>query len=94
MPTLIQTYNWGSALRNQNPDLTRQLDTAYTQTAQAVNTKTGKFITDQDPPNAVTASDFNKNLSVGDFWINSTSDNAWIMTSRTTDVLATWKQIT
>ena len=94
MPTLITNFNWGIALKNANPELTRQLSEAYTQTALCVNTKTSKYITTVDPPDPVTASTTNKNFEIGDFWVNTTSDTAWIMTSRTTDVLVTWTQIT
>lgn len=94
MPILIETYNWGNALRNQNPELTRQLSTAYTNTATCVNTKVSKNVADIDPPNAVTSDQVNKNYSIGDIWVNKTTDMAWIMTSRTSDVLVLWTLIT
>ena len=94
MPTLITNFNWGNALKNANPELTRQLSEAYTQTAQCVNTKTSKYVTTVDPPNPATANSTNKNFEIGDFWVNKSSDTAWIMTSRTTDLLVTWTQIT
>ena len=94
MPTLITNFNWGTALKNANPELTRQLSEAYTQTAQCVNTKTSKYVTKVDPPDPITSSSTNKNFEIGDFWVNKSSDTAWIMTSRTTDLLVTWTQIT
>lgn len=94
MPRLITNFNWGTALRNQNPELTRQLSEAYSDTALVVNTKVSKYITDRDAPNAATPDDANKNLELGDIWVNKTTDTAWIMTSRTTDLLVTWSQIT
>lgn len=94
MPRMITTTNWGSALRNENPELTRQLSEVYSDTAFVVNTKSSKYITNVDPPNPATPSQFNKNLEQGDFWVNSVTNNAWIMTSRTTDLLVTWKLIT
>ncbi len=97
MPTLITNYNWGSALRNSNPELARQLSDSYTSTAQTVNTKTSRYTTDGiqrpnvDPP---ASSDFNKNFDIGDFYIRTDTDTAWIMTSRTTAFDVVWSQIT
>lgn len=97
MPTLITNYNWGASLRNQNPELTRQLSQAYNDTAQVVNTKTSKYVTDgnQKPHvNPPANSDFNKNFEIGDFFVRTDTDTAWIMTSRTTAEAVTWTQIT
>lgn len=94
MPNVLTSFNWGSALYNENPGLTRQLDQAYTQTALVLNTKSSKYVDIVDPPNPATESQVNRTLDLGDFWVNKATDNAWIMTSRTTDLLVTWKQIT
>lgn len=97
MPTLIQNFNWGASLRNNNPELTRQLSQAYTDTATAVNTKASKYVTDgvQKPHvNPPASSDFNKNFEVGDLYVRTDTDTAWIMTSRTTSIAVTWIQIT
>lgn len=94
MPNVLTSFNWGSSLYNENPSLTRQLDQAYTQTAFAVNTKSSKYVDIIDPPNAATENQVNRTLDLGDFWVNKVTDNAWIMTSRTTDLLVTWTQIT
>jgi len=97
MPTLITNFNWGTSLRNANPELTRQLSTAYTDTAQAVNTKISKYVTDGDqrphvdPP---ANSEFNKNFEIADIYVRTDTDTAWIMTSRTTSTAVTWSQIT
>lgn len=94
MPFLPPFFNWGSALRNENPDLARQLSEFYAQIVNVVNTKASKFITDVNPPNSVTASDFNKSLDIGDFWVNTSTDRSWQMTSRTSLTIATWTLIT
>lgn len=94
MPTLPTRFNWGTALRNENPELTRQLDDSYTDTALVVNTKVSKYITTSAPPNPATASTTNKNFELGDIWVDKAADLAYIMTSRTTDVLVTWTLIT
>lgn len=97
MPTLIQNFNWGASLRNANPELTRQLSQAYSDTAIVVNSKSSRYVTDGnqkpnvDPP---ATSDFNKNFEIGDFYVRIDTDTAWIMTSRTTSIDVTWTQIT
>jgi len=97
MPTLITNFNWGASLRNENPALTRQLAEAYTETALCVNTKISKYATNgiQRPhANPPASSDFNKNFEIGDIYVRTDSDTAWIMTSRTTSEAVTWTQIT
>jgi len=97
MPTLITNYNWGQALRNENPELTRQLSQAYNDTAQAVNTKISKYATDgnQRPHmNPPANSDFNKNFEICDVFVRTDTNTAWMMTSRTTANAVTWTLIT
>jgi hypothetical protein len=97
MPTLITNYNWGNSLRNQNPELVRQLSSAYSDTAIVVNTKISKYSTDgiqrphADPP---ASSDFNKNFEIGDVYVRTDTDMAWIMTSRTNATDVVWTLIT
>lgn len=97
MPALITNFNWGTALRNANPELVRQLSTAYSDTANIVNTKVSKYFTDGvqkphvDPP---ASSDFNINFEIGDVYVRTDTDTAWMMTSRTTSSAVTWTQIT
>lgn len=97
MPTLITKFNWGSALVNANPELIRQLDQVYTSTALVVNTKVSKYYTNGttkpnvDPP---ASSVFNKNFEIGDIYVRTDTDSAWIMTSRTSDIAVTWTLIT
>ncbi len=97
MPTLSNNFNWGKALFNDNPELTRQLAQAYTQTALIVNGKVSKYVTDGDQkPNVdpPANSDFNKNFEIGDIYVRIDTDSAWIMTSRTNANAVTWKLIT
>jgi len=97
MPTLIQNYNWGTSLRNTNPELTRQLSQAYINTALVVNTKVSKYVTDGDQnPNVdpPANSEFNENFEIGDIYVRIDTDTAWIMTSRTTSQIVIWKVIT
>lgn len=97
MPTLNQNFNWGTSLRNENPELVRQLSSAYVDTALVVNTKVSSYVTDgvQKPNvNPPANSDFNKNFSIGDIYVRTDTDSAWIMTSRTTINAVTWTLIT
>lgn len=97
MPTLISNFNWGRNLRDQNPELVRQLAQAYDNTALAVNTKPAKYFTDgnQRPHvNPPASSDFNKNFDICDIYVRSDTDSAWIMTSRTNATDVTWTIIT
>lgn len=97
MPTLIQNFNWGMALRNDNPELVRQLSTSYSDTAGVVNTKISKYTTDGvqrphvDPP---ANSEFNKNFEIADVYVRTDTNTAWMMTSRTTANAVTWTLIT
>lgn len=97
MPTLATNFNWGDALRNENQALMKQLSTAYSSTALCVNTKISKYTTngDQrphvDPP---ANSDFNRNWEIGDIYVRTDTDTAWIMTSRTDSNNVVWTQIT
>lgn len=97
MSRMITNFNWGSALRNDNPTLARQLSEAYTDTAQVVNTKASKYVTDgiQKPHvNAPANSSLNENFELGDIYVRSDTNSAWIMTSRTTARAVTWTLIT
>ena len=97
MPTLIQNFNWGAALRNDNPELTRQLSTAYSDTAIAVNQKVSKYYTDgnQKPHvNPPANSPFNANFEICDVYVRTDTNTGWMMTSRTTANAVTWTQIT
>ncbi len=95
MPFLSQTINWGSV--KDNPALNRQLALAYTTTAIIVNIKVSKYYTDgdqkphMDPP---ANSQFNNNFEIGDIFVRTDADKAWIMTSRVDLDNVTWTLIT
>lgn len=92
MPTLITNFNWGASLRNANPELNRQLSDAYTSTALVLNTKSSVYVVNGTNPPA--SSDLNQNFSIGDMYVRTDTNTAWIMTSRTTSRDVTWTQIT
>ncbi len=97
MPTLPSNYNWGASFRNQNPELTRQISDSREQIVQCVNTKISKYTTDgvQRPHvNAPASSQLNRNFDIGDIYVRTDTNTAWIMTSRTTDEAVTWTLIT
>jgi hypothetical protein len=97
MPTLVTEFNWGKDIYDENPNLTRQLSQSYSETARAVNTKVSKYTTDGiqkphvDPP---VNDQFNQNFEIGDIYVRTDTNSAWIMTSRTTSQAATWSIIT
>lgn len=97
MPTLIESFNWGRNLFDKDPDLIRQLSTAYNTTASTVNGKVSKYVTNGttkpnvDPP---ASSPFNKNWDVGDIYVRVDTNRAWIMSSRTTSEDVIWTLIT
>ncbi len=92
MPTMIPKFNWGTAIQEIGYDLYVQLSKAYSDTAEIVNTKVSKRVTSgQDAP---ASSQLNKNYDIGDIYVRTDTDVAWIMTSRTTATDVTWTPIT
>ena len=91
MARLPPTYNWGNELKNENSTLYNQLTDSYSLTARTVNGKISKNITTLDPP---ADSAQNTSFEIGDVWVNTSTDTAFMMTSRQTNTQATWTQIT
>jgi len=91
MSKLNTRFNFGSELADEDPRLHRQLNDIYTNIANSVNVKSNKNVTpDTDPP----ADDpINANYDLGDVWVRSDNDTAWIMTSRTSANVVNWKSI-
>lgn len=90
MTRLDERYNWGSEVSKENPQLYRQLNDVYFDIAKTSNGKSNKNVTQTDPP----ADDpVNKNFDIGDLWIRTDTDSAWIMTSRTSAEAVTWSSI-
>lgn len=91
MSRLPTRYNFGSEVRNLNNQLYNQLVDMFGKTSDAVNGKVNKYATDSSPP----ASDqINQEFDIGDIWVRTDTNTAWIMTSRTTAKDVTWTQIT
>lgn len=91
MPSQTPRFNWGTEIKNINPTLYNQLNDSFSSTARVLNTKISKYITNVDPP----ADDpVNVNFDQADIWVNQLTNNAWILTSRTTNTAVTWKIIT
>lgn len=89
MPT---KKNWGRAVENENRLLTRQLDEFYTDSVSFINTKVTKYVTSGADPSANTQ--LNKLFEIGDIYVRTDTDTAWIMTSRTDAENVVWTQIT
>lgn len=84
--------NFGSDLYTSQPYLARQLDELYTDIANAVNQAPKNYVSSNRDPD--TSAQLNALFSIGDFYIRTDTDSAWIMTSRTTDIAVTWTKIT
>jgi hypothetical protein len=91
MPNLKTNYNWGTSDNDSEAELYRKLTDSYNQIALIVNNKVTVYVTTSDPPSS---DPINQNFNVGDEWVNSSSDSAWKMTSRTSNIAATWTLIT
>lgn len=91
MSRLTKDFNWGKEFAGENPILYRQLNETYSKTSRAVNRKVNKVTSpDTDPP---ADSNFNTSLEIGDVYVRTDTDTAWMMTSRTTAEAVTWTQI-
>lgn len=91
MPNLAPNFNWGLTIKDTNDVLYEQLTIIYFEIANAVNSKCGRNVTTSDPVNS---SVNNAKFDIGDIHINTSTDSAWIMTSRTTSNNVTWTLIT
>lgn len=100
MSRLPEDFNWGKELATDNPNLYRQLSQVYSENSRATNRKSNKTVspnpqipgdTANDPP---ANSTFNAAFDIGDLYVRTDTDTAWIMTSRTSENAATWTQIT
>lgn len=91
MTRLSNRYNWGSTLSKDNPDLYRQLNDVYTDISQNSNGKSNKINMTTNPP---ADSPVNKNFDIGDLWVRTDTNSAWILTSRTTAEAVNWTLIT
>lgn len=91
MALLPPRYNWGTEIKNVNATLYNQLNDSYTTTARIVNQKINKNVTTVNPPADAAQ---NSAYEIGDIWVNSSTNTAWIMTSRTSNTQVTWTQIT
>ena len=84
--------NFGSEVRELNPQLYNQLSQMYTDIANAFSRAIKKdVITGVDPAANDQRNSF---FSIGDITVRTDTDTAWIMTSRTSPNAVTWTQIT
>jgi len=91
MSRLTTRYNWGQELGKDNPELYRQLNDVYTDISMNANGKAGKINMTSDPS---ASSPTNKNFDIGDIWVRTDTNSAWMLTSRTTAEAVTWTIIT
>lgn len=90
MSRLNPFFNWGSELKDDNPTLHNQLTEVYASIARAMNTKASKMVATTNPP---ATGQVNSSFDIGDLWVNTATDAAWIMTSRASDITVTWTSI-
>jgi len=91
MSRIPRKFNYGSEVKNINETLYNQLNDSYYEVSTCVSTKTTRFEQKTNPPSS---DKVNAGLDIGDIWINSATNSAWIMTSRTTAASVTWTLIT
>ena len=87
MPDLSPRFNWGYNLEQSEPALFRQLNQVYSDIAQVVNTRVSVFADTSNPP---ANNPINKNFKIGDTWGRTDTNQAWVMTSRTSAEAVTW----
>jgi len=84
--------NWGDAFTPENRELIRKLDEMYTDIANSIAPLVKKnVISGANPP---ANSQINSLFSIGDITVRTDTNQAWIMTSRTTPNAVTWTLIT
>jgi hypothetical protein len=91
MPSLSPNFNWGLTIKDTNDVLYEQLTTVYFDIANIVNSKVGRNVTNVNPVNS---SSNNARFDIGDIHINTATNSAFIMTSRTTSNDVIWTLIT
>ena len=92
MPQIALKKNWGAATKEMSPMMLRGLDEAYTDLANAIITKISKRVVDGVSPPA--NDPINSLFEIGDIWVRTDTNQAWIMTSRTTNEAVNWQIIT
>lgn len=84
--------NFGTEIKELSPTLANQLSQMYTDFANAITYGIKKNVVNGADPAA--NDQRNASFSVGDITIRTDTDQAWIMTSRTTPNAVTWTLIT
>jgi hypothetical protein len=91
MTVLNRKFNWGLQIEKDHPALYKQLSDMYEDVANAINNRANRVIAQTDPP---AVGQVNTNYDLGDIWVNSSTNNAWIMTFRTNATAVNWQKIT
>lgn len=92
MVTLNRKFNFGDKLAIDNRDLYNQLSDMYEDISGVVNGKAStKAMKNQDPP---ASSPANANYKITDIFVREDTNQAWILTSRTSTNDVTWTLIT
>ncbi len=84
--------NFGAEIKELSPALANQLSQMYTDIANSLQYVIKKDVRDGVSPAANDPR--NKLFSIGDITVRIDTDQAWIMTSRTTPEIVVWTLIT
>lgn len=84
--------NFGAEIKELSPTLSNQLSQMYTDIANALTQAVKKDVISGHDPAA--NDQRNSFFSIGDITVRTDTDQAWIMTSRTTPNAVTWTLIT
>lgn len=92
MPRLANKFNWGTPSDPVIQEIYRQVTKMYSDIVNVLNTKSSVLVVDSTDPPA--SSQLNANYDIGDIYVRTDNDTAWMMTSRTTLIAVTWTKIT
>jgi len=84
--------NFGSEIKELSPTLSNQLSQMYTDIVNALSQGIKKDVVSGADPSA--NDQRNSFFSIGDITVRTDTDQAWIMTSRTTPNIVVWTLIT
>ena len=85
------TYNFGSQLQEDNPQLARNLEDMYTNIVDALNQTMKKNVI--SGANPLANDQRNSYFSIGDITVRTDTNGVWVLTSRTTPNAVTWTAV-
>ncbi len=92
MSRLPLKKNWGRSAESTSLELIRALDEMYTDIVNDLSNVTRKYSV--NGTSAPANSQINGLFDIGDIWVRTDTNQAWILTSRTTPEIVNWQIIT